>query len=163
MTDTDTSRPAEAGPAESGPDAPDIPCRWRLPTHQRGWYECRHGLVHVEGGVVTRPVCMACTVRTLPNPRPQGCCGAAAMATVPPVRKPPSLPRQGWNLVQSLAAFVADGARTVDADRYRARLEICDTCDRREGAKCLECGCVLSIKARGRAFKCPLDKWPKAT
>lgn len=74
--------------------------------------------------------------------------------------RPPSLHRQAWNLVSSLASFVADGCKTVSTDDYQARLNICDTCDRRRANRCLECGCQLSIKARGRAFECPLNKWP---
>jgi len=74
----------------------------------------------------------------------------------------PSLPRQAWNLTRSLAAFVADGMRTVTEQQYRQRLEICNTCDRRRRNRCLKCGCRLSLKARGRAFRCPLRKWPKA-
>jgi len=43
----------------------------------------------------------------------------------------------------------------------RQRLEICDTCDQRRRGRCLKCGCRLRLKARGRAFKCLLGKWPK--
>ena len=75
--------------------------------------------------------------------------------------KPPSLSRQAWNLARSLADFAADGFKTVTEDQYRERLEICDTCDHRRGNRCLKCGCRLSLKACGRAFKCPLNKWPK--
>jgi len=74
--------------------------------------------------------------------------------------RPPSLHRQAWNLTVSLAAFVADGCHTVTAEQYRRRLEICDACDQRRGNRCLKCGCRLSLKARGRAFRCPLDRWP---
>ena len=74
--------------------------------------------------------------------------------------RPPSLPRQAWNLARALAEFVADGCQTVDEAQYRLRLEICDACDARRGNRCLKCGCRLSLKARGRAFRCPLDKWP---
>ena len=70
--------------------------------------------------------------------------------------KAPSLPRQAWNLARSLADFSADAF-----DEYRERLQTCDGCDRRRGNRCLKCGCRLSLKARGRAFKCPLDKWPE--
>ena len=79
------------------------------------------------------------------------------------LHQPPSLPRQAWNLARSLASFVADGLTTVTEDQYRRRLEICDPCDRRRRNRCLKCGCRLSLKARGRAFKCPLDKWPNAS
>ncbi|NUQ61893.1 MAG: hypothetical protein HUU20_05370 [Pirellulales bacterium] len=72
---------------------------------------------------------------------------------------PPSLPRQAWNLASALAGFVADGCRTVTAEEYRRRLEVCDACGERRGDRCLKCGCRLSLKARGRAFRCPLGKW----
>ncbi len=74
--------------------------------------------------------------------------------------RPPSLLRQAWNLAQALADFVADGCKTVTEEQYRQRLKTCDACDRRRENRCMECGCRLSLKARGRAFKCPLDKWP---
>jgi len=72
----------------------------------------------------------------------------------------PPLRRQVWNLARSLADFLADGCKTLTQEQYRARLEICDRCDQRRGNRCLKCGCRLSLKARGRAFKCPLGKWP---
>lgn len=74
--------------------------------------------------------------------------------------KMPSLARQAWNLARSLADFVADGCKTVSADQYRERLEICDACDHRRNNRCTKCGCRLSLKAQGRAFKCPEGQWP---
>ena len=74
--------------------------------------------------------------------------------------RPPSLARQAWNLAQSLADFVADGCTTVSEEQYRQRLEICDACDQRRDNRCMQCGCRLSLKVRGRVFRCPLDKWP---
>ena len=83
--------------------------------------------------------------------------------TTPQSQRLPGLARQAWNLASSLASFVADGCKTVTKQEYAARLEICDTCDRRRGNRCMECGCRLSLKARGRAFQCPLKKWPAVT
>ena len=74
---------------------------------------------------------------------------------------PPALSSQAWNLASSLAAFVADGMKTVTKHQYQQRLEICDACNRRQGNPCMECGCRISLKAQGRAFRCPLNKWPK--
>lgn len=71
----------------------------------------------------------------------------------------PPLKRQAWNLAKSLASFIADGCRTVDAEEYARRLAICDVCDRRKNRRCLDCGCGIDIKARGRAFQCPNGKW----
>lgn len=77
-----------------------------------------------------------------------------------PVLTPPPLVQQAWNLVRSLADFAADGCKTVTEGEYRQRLEICDSCDQRRDNRCMKCGCRLALKARGRVFQCPLDKWP---
>lgn len=80
----------------------------------------------------------------------------------PESQEPPAMPplrRQAWNLVQSLADFVADGCQTVTQDVYEQRMEICDGCEFRHRNRCAKCGCGLSLKARGRAFKCPIGKW----
>ena len=97
------------------------------------------------------------------GPKPQAPSEGPVMSTdeeQPDLSMPP-LYQQAWNLAQSLTAFVADGCKTVTADQYRQRLEICDGCDRRRGNRCAACGCRLSLKARGRAFRCPLSKWPE--
>jgi len=72
----------------------------------------------------------------------------------------PGLLRRTWNLVEAVAAFVADGCHTISAEEFAARLEICDGCSARKDNVCEACGCILSIKARGRAMTCPLGKWP---
>jgi hypothetical protein len=84
----------------------------------------------------------------------------SASQAVPAAQPMPSLPRQAWNLARSLADFVADGLKTVAFDEYRRRLEICDGCQFRLDNRCRKCGCRLSLKARGRAFRCPANKWP---
>jgi hypothetical protein len=75
----------------------------------------------------------------------------------------PSAARRAWNLAGALASFVCDGCAMVSKEVYEIRLGICDDCDRRDGNWCAQCGCRLSLKARGRAFKCPLGKWPEVT
>ena len=74
--------------------------------------------------------------------------------------RPAGLLRQAWNVSAAVVAFVADGLKTVSAHQYRQRLDICDCCPQRQGNRCAQCGCWLSLKARGRAFQCPLEKWP---
>ncbi len=48
--------------------------------------------------------------------------------------------------------------------RYSERLEICESCDRRNGNRCGLCGCVLAgrllSKARLESESCPLKNWP---
>lgn len=73
----------------------------------------------------------------------------------------PGFVQKFWNLTSSIVAFVADGCTTVSQDEYAKRLNICDGCDQRDDDKCKACGCMLSLKARGRAFECPLKKWPE--
>jgi len=74
----------------------------------------------------------------------------------------PSFLDQARNLAQSLGDFVRDGCRLVTQEQYLERLTICDGCEHRRGRRCLVCGCRLYLKARGRAFRCPLGKWPQA-
>src|SRR5207248_693358 len=74
----------------------------------------------------------------------------------------PGLAQQTWNLATSVAAFIADGCRTITPEEFAARLSTCDGCDRRRENRCLACGCYLPIKARWRVMKCPLAKWPPA-
>jgi len=75
----------------------------------------------------------------------------------------PPIARQAWNLATSLKNFVMDGFKTVTTEQYEERLTICDNCpdEQRIDNRCMACGCNLSLKARGRAFDCPRDYWPK--
>lgn len=105
------------------------------------------------------------------------CSDCGKIIQLPPPTKPPmncpfciinqagelSLAKKAWNLTTAVASFVADGFKTVDSTAYQNRLEICESCDRRKGWVCLECGCKIEIKARGRAWDCPLKQWPTVT
>lgn len=71
----------------------------------------------------------------------------------------PCVGRRAWNMLRAAAVFVGDGLRTVTAEEYHARLAICDTCPQRHDDTCTVCGCRLTLKARGRAWRCPLGKW----
>jgi len=64
-----------------------------------------------------------------------------------------------WNLFRSLRAFMADGCYTLTAEEYRRRLMTCTHCGERDRSTCARCGCRLALKARGRAFTCPLGRW----
>jgi hypothetical protein len=95
-------------------------------------------------------------------------CGAVVESSHSPARirrrcpaggDAPGVGRRAWNVLRAAAAFVADGLRTVTAEEYHARLAICDTCPQRRDDTCAVCGCRLTLKARGRAWRCPLGKW----
>lgn len=131
-------------------------CDYRVDLGDPREFFCQHTRVHVRDSIVHAGICSQCTMRNVecfdPRPAPDSLEQARTA--------PPPLPRKVWNLSKSLAAFVADGMRFVSRDEYRARLEICDSCPERDGNRCRQCGCRLSLKARGRAFECPLAKWP---
>lgn len=78
-----------------------------------------------------------------------------------PVSSPGAIVGKVSDLANALTAFVADGCATVDADEYRLRLSICDNnpyhC--RRGALCTVCGCLVVLKAKGRAWHCPIGLW----
>ena len=67
--------------------------------------------------------------------------------------------QQAWNLATSLAAFVSDGCKLVSKEEYEERLNVCHVCEHRLDTRCRLCGCKLALKARGRAFKCPDNRW----
>lgn len=130
------------------------PCDFRENTADPQQFYCRHTAVHASGHIVSMSLCRICTMRTKPceSPRPL----PTEDGKIP---APPPILKQAWSLTKALASFVGDGMKTVDSDEYEARLAVCDCCDRRRGNRCLECGCRLSLKARGRTFECPIRKW----
>ena len=158
-------------------------CSYRVVTDQLLFY-CRHTSVSGRvGGVIVPGVCRDCRFRTIPCSKPRSVpdnlvdiieqvrkpmpgrpvppSPRARQATAAPSpKRMPSLSKQAWNVASSIAAFVADGLSTVSSAEYKTRLDICDTCERRDDRRCAECGCVLALKAKGRAFTCPLGKWP---
>jgi hypothetical protein len=89
----------------------------------------------------------------LPSSAPAKSMRATNRPALPPVTT------QAADLFHSVVAFVGDGCALVDDAEYRGRLEVCHTCDRRAGRRCTECGCWIGVKARGRAFICPLGRW----
>ncbi len=94
-----------------------------------------------------------------PNPALEAASAGCVVVSTRVGNMPP-LRRQAWNLARSFADFVADGCKMVSTAQYRQRLEICDGCSERRANRCQLCGCRLSLKARGRAFRCPAGKWP---
>lgn len=69
------------------------------------------------------------------------------------------LAAMAWDLTKSIAAFIADGLKTVDEEEYRRRLSVCDVCEKRRGQRCGSCGCFIALKAKGRAWDCPDGRW----
>ena len=141
-------------------------CEFRVPTEIAETFFCRHRRVRSKGSLVDAEICTSCEWHSTPceDPRPVPD-NPFEIASLPVDQSKPFPPvqRQFWNLAVSVTEFVADGFRTVDSQEYESRLRICDQCDCRIEDRCVECGCWLSVKARGRAFKCPLDKWPHLT
>ena len=136
----------------------DLPkCDCRVQTDEQGIYLCRHPQVHARANLVDRAVCATCRLSASPCPNPRPFEPVEAVD----LRKPPPMYVRAWNLTKALAAFVADGLRTVGNEDYAERLGICDNCPERRDNYCLKCGCYLAWKAMGRAFQCPLKKWPE--
>lgn len=118
-----------------------------------GRFRCRHPQLRVDDGVDLR-TCVECRAAGV-------FCDKPAVDMAPHVlrNKMPHLLTRVWNLTRALGAFVQDGARTVDKGQYARRLALCDACPERWNDDCKICGCRLSLKARGRAFACPLGHW----
>tara|TARA_R100000231_G_scaffold35832_1_gene31782 strand:- start:210 stop:434 length:225 start_codon:yes stop_codon:yes gene_type:complete len=71
----------------------------------------------------------------------------------------PSLKDQVFSFARSASKYVASGLDDVAKDVYEQRLQICNTCEDREGRRCGVCGCYLSMKAKWKTEECPNKKW----
>lgn len=71
-----------------------------------------------------------------------------------------------WAFLDAVRDFVADGCNTVSREEYRERLTICQNCPSgaRDFLQCSAakggCGCLIHVKAIGRAWDCPNCHWP---
>jgi hypothetical protein len=74
--------------------------------------------------------------------------------------KRPGLLTMAANFTEAAQKYAADGFTNVSKEQYEERLGICSTCEHRTNNSCAICGCGLAAKAAGRAFECPLGKWP---
>ena len=129
------------------------PCEYRSKTDEEAVFYCRHSRVRAPAHLVTPEICCNCLLRQIKcSPRPE-----RNLTSSPTF---PAFYRQAWNAVNAVASFVSDGVRTATKEQYEERLSICESCEARVGNRCRRCGCNLSLKAKGRAFKCPLGKWP---
>ena len=138
------------------------PCEFRIDTPQSGTAFCRHSGIVAANSLVPLAACRVCSVRLI------HCNSPRDIPTKENVREllkhrseMPGLVTQGWNLVRAIRDFVADGCKTVSTEDYQSRLQVCESCERCQEDRCLACGCNLMFKARGRAFECPLNLWPK--
>ncbi len=137
-------------------------CEYRVDIKDDTRIYCRHTSIVANRHLLPGVACRACPQRTVacedarPIPTPEQLHDILSTdATMPPVAT------QAWNLLNAVTDFVADGLKTVSREEYEARLAICEDCDQRRGNRCVKCGCHLTVKARGRAFLCPLRKWPE--
>lgn len=136
-------------------------CTHRALTDRRNVFVCRHPALDARGQTVTPSICRGCAIRDLTGDAALRSLQERAEKSKP--SQPPPLWQQVWSFTAAMAAFVADGCTTVDRTEYARRLSICDACEQRRGSRCLKCGCGLPLKARGRAFRCPLEKWARVS
>lgn len=66
-------------------------------------------------------------------------------------------------LTQFLVAvynYAASGLDSRSKQQYKQCLEVCSACDRfdKRGI-CLECFCIVALKAKMKTENCPLGKW----
>jgi hypothetical protein len=112
-------------------------------------YLCQHNQVHTPGNIVDHWICTDCRFQEPGEPEVEA-----------DANSPPPMTQRAWNLAESLTAFVADGLRLVSRGEYQSRLQICEECTYRTDSTCTKCGCIIALKARGRAFQCPEGLWP---
>lgn len=84
----------------------------------------------------------------------EGCCGG----------KRRTLAGMASDLGKTIGGAVSDALRgrrvKISEAELQARRSACMDCDRREGNRCGECGCFLSLAQPLARKQCPLGKWP---
>ena len=75
----------------------------------------------------------------------------------------PPLMEQAANFGHSMVNFAASGFKTTGKGDYDRRLSICHACPANmfNGGRCMDCGCVVALKAKVETEKCPLGFWDK--
>lgn len=82
-------------------------------------------------------------------------------------REFPLLVEQAKNFIKDAVSYVQSGFENVTQEEYNERMRICAgdektiKCEFFQDNRCLKCGCACNFKAWGRAFKCPMNKWPE--
>jgi hypothetical protein len=82
---------------------------------------------------------------------------------------PPTLAKMASTFFSSTLGWAKSGLKTVTADQFEARIEICKGCELWEGSgfagtgRCKKCGCSTQAKLRMATEKCPIDKWGPVT
>lgn len=116
----------------------------------------------IAAGIASRGVPVYRLCRASPDAEPvtfdqtaKPCCGGKHEP-----KPAPSMASRLWHLATDVAAFASEPG-FVTAEEYQDRLSACESCDRRQEGQCLECGCFVSLRAKGKAWDCPLNKWPK--
>jgi hypothetical protein len=132
-------------------------CSLRQRTDRDDVFYCRHAKVHTTNSLVTSTICRRCIWHDTPcdSPRPENYAELASSS--------PSILNRTISAGAAVVAFVADGFAILPEVEVANRLTICGQCEEQQGNWCRRCGCNLSLKARGRAFDCPLGKWPSVT
>ena len=62
-------------------------------------------------------------------------------------------------LASSIRHFVGTGVIAASDEQVKKRQASCDTCDKKRGDRCLECGCFIQLKIALEAAKCPKGRW----
>ncbi len=61
---------------------------------------------------------------------------------------------------ESAVVNIQNGAKRTSKEEKQARMDICNSCDKRQDNICKVCGCFLTLKTTWKSSECPLGKWP---
>jgi Family of unknown function (DUF6171) len=63
-------------------------------------------------------------------------------------------------VIDSLNLYKSKGVFLAESTKQQARISQCVSCpELTDGGMCMKCGCVMNLKVRLEAAKCPMGKW----
>ncbi len=69
-----------------------------------------------------------------------------------------SIPEDVAPYAQRLYDLMPQGER-ADESLMKSRLDICNSCEKRQNSTCLKCGCYIQVRVLGRENRCPAKRW----
>lgn len=126
--------------------------------------QCSHKNVHTKCQIVNDKICAVCKFQSrqidpkklrqsLPEVKPE------MLAAHPDFNEPPGIIEIGTNFIKSTAKHIMNGGQSVSKEVYEERLNICNSCEHREGLRCKLCTCNLPRKTARPLEECPIKKW----
>ena len=112
----------------------------------------------VSGPIWSENDCMSCWACIYRPEFIRGWNGSVAIIGPPP-RKTIGVVARVVSFAKSTINHALHGFPKSNKTELKRRLEICTACTEHYNGMCMQCGCIVELKAGWKDQRCPLNKW----